>query len=168
MDKKQARTEITLMISDIKEHFDAAIDNDHIADLELDVIVHKIEKLYQKAIILKYVNAQKDIVKTVEPLVVADEVKSDVKPIATEKTHAVVDKQTDVKNYIGLNEKFQFIKHLFDNNSKEYDAAIHQLSEYTSYGDAETYLFSLKDSYKWNEEDSVVQNFYAIIKKAFK
>jgi len=56
MDKNQIRKDVIGLIENIKEHFDNALNQDHIPQLELETIVNKIEKLHQKAIILHYLN----------------------------------------------------------------------------------------------------------------
>lgn len=57
MDKKQIRKEIAILISSIKEHSDNIGDKEHIPQLELELILHKIERLYQKSIVFNHLNS---------------------------------------------------------------------------------------------------------------
>jgi len=56
MEKKQIRKEIAVLINSIKEHSDNIGDKEHIPQLELELILHKIEKLYQKSIVFNHLN----------------------------------------------------------------------------------------------------------------
>lgn len=56
MDKKSIRKEIATLINSIKEHSDNIGDKEHIPQLELELILHKIEKLYQKSIVFNHLN----------------------------------------------------------------------------------------------------------------
>lgn len=56
MDKYSIRKEIAALINSIKEHSDNIGDKEHIPQLELELILHKIEKLYQKSIVFNHLN----------------------------------------------------------------------------------------------------------------
>ncbi len=60
MDKKSIRKEIAALINSIKEHSDNIGDKQHIPQLELELILHKIEKLYQKSIVFNHLNSFPD------------------------------------------------------------------------------------------------------------
>jgi hypothetical protein len=57
MEKKQIRKEIAVLINSIKEHSDNIGEKEHIPQLELELILHKIEKLYQKSIVFNHLNS---------------------------------------------------------------------------------------------------------------
>lgn len=57
MDKSGIRKEIASLINSIKEHSDNIGDKEHIPQLELELILHKIEKLYQKSIVFNHLNS---------------------------------------------------------------------------------------------------------------
>lgn len=188
MDKNQIRKDIESLIANIKEHFDNALDHDHIPQLELETIVNKIEKLHQKAIILHFLNDKnhdntrehKTITANPEtigtPTVQTDLFGAAIspKPIvqAAQKTEKVTDKKADaiadIHTAIGINEKFQFINELFEGNANEYTAAVNQLNNYPSFTEAESYLNSIKEIYKWKEDDLLVEKFMSIIKRKLK
>jgi hypothetical protein len=56
MDKGSIRKEIAALINSIKDHSDSIGTRDQIPQLELELILHKIEKLYQKSIVFNYLN----------------------------------------------------------------------------------------------------------------
>ena len=56
MDKAHIRKEIAALINSIKEHSDNIGKVEHIPQLELELILHKIEKLYQKSIVFNHLN----------------------------------------------------------------------------------------------------------------
>ena len=83
MDKYSIRKEIAALINSIKEHSDNIGEKEHIPQLELELILHKIEKLYQKSIVLNHLNTfqGKPVTETSK-----FEVKQEIaKPIITEK-----------------------------------------------------------------------------------
>lgn len=57
MDKIHIRKEIAALINSIKEHSDNIGTAEHIPQLELELILHKIEKLYQKSIVFNHLNS---------------------------------------------------------------------------------------------------------------
>ena len=68
MDKLSIRKEIGSLINSIKEHSDNIGDKEHIPQLELELILHKIEKLYQKSIVYNHLNSLPDEDKAVRSL----------------------------------------------------------------------------------------------------
>ncbi|MGZ4034447.1 MAG: hypothetical protein ACXVPU_09270 [Bacteroidia bacterium] len=74
MDKSSIRKEIGSLINSIKEHSDNIGDKEHIPQLELELILHKIEKLYQKSIVYNYLHLLPDIKETAKPIEKKEEV----------------------------------------------------------------------------------------------
>ncbi len=92
MDKSNIRKEIAALINSIKEHSDNIGDNKHIPQLELELILHKIEKLYQKSIVFNHLNSmngesENQAVDYKQVEIPKVEVKQEtVKPVISEKT----------------------------------------------------------------------------------
>lgn len=61
MNKNQIRKEIAGLINSIKEHSDNIGEKEHIPQLELELILHKIEKLYQKSIVYNHLHSMPDV-----------------------------------------------------------------------------------------------------------
>ena len=94
MDKSNIRKEIAALINSIKEHSDNIGDNKHIPQLELELILHKIEKLYQKSIVFNHLNSEgngnqkSDNTQTSKPVVETPKVEikqETTKPIVSDK-----------------------------------------------------------------------------------
>ncbi len=179
MDKNQIRKDVISLIENIKSHFDNALNQDHIPQLELETIVNKIEKLHQKAIILHYLNDKhtehnlENIDTTTTPPVQTDLFGSSISPkTPTQKGIPSTEKKeipvNDIHTAIGINEKFQFINNLFEGNTNEYTAALNQLNNYTSFEEAEPYLNSINEIYKWKDKDPLVETFLTTIKRKLK
>jgi len=195
LDKNHIRKEIEELIGNIKAHFDNALDHDHIPELELKTIVHKIEKLHQQAIVLHYLvahnltshksasavniesatdqesdkNNKEEPVQTDlfgEPILPKQAPASNRKTDSSALENAV--RVEDIRELVGINEKFQFINELFEGILNEYNAAMNQLNNYPSYNDAEAYLNSVKAIYKWDDENPVVEKFFSIVRRKLK
>ncbi|MCW3083944.1 MAG: hypothetical protein JWP12_1310 [Bacteroidetes bacterium] len=68
MDKKQIRKEITTLINSIKEYSDSIRDKENIPQLELELLLHKVEKLHQKSIVLNYLNSVEEETAVTKPV----------------------------------------------------------------------------------------------------
>jgi len=87
MDKKHIRKEIATLINSIKEHSDSIGDKEHIPQLELELILHKIEKLYQKSIVFNHLNSVEEEAPVVKIIPPAEEKKMTPLPVVeTPKT----------------------------------------------------------------------------------
>lgn len=103
------------------------------------------------------------------------EVKSVNDMLKTEGTPSLNDRLSNAKSLdslksaIGLNQKFTFIKRLFDSNDNLFDEAIDKVDRMSSYDEA---IAHLKDTYAnhfhWNEEEETVEQLFSIISKRFK
>ncbi|MFH0893122.1 MAG: hypothetical protein V2A54_01700 [Bacteroidota bacterium] len=94
--------------------------------------------------------------------------------ISKEKTetslNSKVQKQPikDLKNAIGINEKFLFINELFDGNMHEYNDALNRIqTSCQTFSEAEEVLNNLKDHYHWNENKSSVSLFRNLVERRF-
>lgn len=197
--KKYVKKEIADLINSIKEHADALHEDKHIPQLELNVILDKIEKLYQKSIVFNYLNTLKDEIQVTtpenkelepiantEPLATLDlfstapepipikvelpSVAEEIKVVEEVKTQAEVTNSNlkDVRNFIGINEKFQFINELFHSSINEYNVAINQINSFEKESEIDYYLTKLKEVYKWDDENAQLASFAETIKKRFK
>jgi len=71
---------------------------------------------------------------------------------------------TDLTKAIGVNDKFLFIRELFDGNREHYHEAIQLLNEIPTFEEAQTYLH---ETFNWNWEDPVTKKFIELIKRKF-
>lgn len=81
--------------------------------------------------------------------------------ISLQKTYS------DIKTFIGLNDKFQFANELFDGNMHEYDVAIQQLNSSENIDAAKIYFNSLQNLYNWDLENETVKRLLSIVEKRY-
>lgn len=68
---------------------------------------------------------------------------------------------------IGINDKFRFIKELFEESTQEYTIAINQVNQIDEENEAIRYVDSLKDIYRWKDEDPCYSDFIQLIKQRY-
>jgi hypothetical protein len=74
----------------------------------------------------------------------------------------------DLRDAIGINDKFQFIQELFRGDRNMYDRSIKTINECTSMQEAEYWIErELKISHGWQDDDGLVKHFYSLVKKRF-
>lgn len=115
----------------------------------------------RKDIVAEEVIKQEEQIKTPE-IKIEKELQAPVELIATPELNHQVKKLE-----ITLNQKFQFINELFNQNSTEYGLAIDQLNECASWQDADNYLLSLKSVYNWKDANETYKRLRDITKKRF-
>ena len=74
---------------------------------------------------------------------------------------------TDLKSAIGLNEKFQFISHLFNGDAKKYNTAIDKLNACPTAEVAMKYVQEISDSNNWESYAPSAKSFLEIIERRF-
>lgn len=73
-------------------------------------------------------------------------------------------KVDDIRTLIGINDRFLFIRELFDGKNDEYNDVIDKVNKSLSFTDAYKYI---NDNKTWDMEDSIVQDFINICKRKF-
>ena len=76
-------------------------------------------------------------------------------------------KITDLKRSIAMNDRFIFIKELFNNDFDAYNRYINALNGCKSMEQAEQYLAQLKNQCEWDESNETVQHFLSLIGRKF-
>jgi len=160
------RKEITELIDNIKQHSDELTEKPHIPQLELELIVSKIEKLYKKSIVFNFEYSQPkkaetiitEVEKIIEPV---QEIKEDKKIISVGKN------SIDFKRLIGINQKFQFTSELFGGNASELTSAVEKINSAQNKDEALKIASELKVKFNWKEESSVVDDFVKLITQKF-
>lgn len=77
-------------------------------------------------------------------------------------------KQKDIRNSIGLNDKYLFLNELFNNDKEAYDIAISKINNIEHYDDAKQWIDQhLKQDMNWDINDSTVVTFYGLLEKHF-
>jgi hypothetical protein len=74
----------------------------------------------------------------------------------------------DLRQAIGINDKFQFIQELFRGDVDSYERSLKTINEMHSLQDAEYWIErELKIRQGWEDDNRVVRQFYALVKKRF-
>lgn len=89
-----------------------------------------------------------------------------------EKSETVADKIrlekiTDIKSAIGINDKFYFINRLFDGDVKFYNETVDKFNNFDSINDAKILLQLLINKYNWDFNDEAYKKFEEIVEKRF-
>ncbi len=228
--KNEIRKEIAALIDSIKKQSDHIGFTREIPQVELDLIIHQIERLYRRTVVFSYLNglpeeipAPEIVVETpvtpptpvpqvvakvetpvipvvetpvapktetpptpvVEPPIVA----SIETPITPEPVNVVEEKKPeislppkvetpkvetpasknfpDLKTLIGFNERIMFMRSLFATDASAYDEAIRQINACQSFTEADSFLGTLRNEYRWNSESEPVQIFLDTVKRRF-
>jgi len=179
MSSNSILSELEKMIADLERSYNRF--NENPSRLEIDLIKEKLRELY-------------DLMCKVEPGEVENaEVKSQNAEIETQKEEEVGLKENgvtlaekfmagddrtvaakitktviqDLKTAIRLNDKFVFIKELFNNNVLEYNEAVDQLNIAGSKDKAEIKLLALKEKYQWTVDTEPFLRFTEYIDKKY-
>lgn len=76
--------------------------------------------------------------------------------------------QKDFRTHIGFNDRYLFLNELFNNNKELFDNSISKINNATSYDLAKEWIDEeLAANLHWEQEDSTVETFYALIEKYF-
>ncbi len=81
MSKYQIRKEIAALINSIKEHSDNIGDSKYIPQLELESILHKIERLHERSIVFNYLNSLPEEMETEKPAEMEQEQEKTPEPV---------------------------------------------------------------------------------------
>jgi hypothetical protein len=74
----------------------------------------------------------------------------------------------DLHKALSINEKFQYINSLFMGDDVMFDRSIKTINNFTVQQEAEFWIRrELTLKLGWNEEDAIVQQFYALVKRRF-
>jgi hypothetical protein len=76
--------------------------------------------------------------------------------------------QRDIRQSIGINDKYQFISELFSNNKEAYEDAIQYINTCATFQQALSWLDEhAYKQYYWNEDGEALQSFYSILSSFF-
>ena len=71
----------------------------------------------------------------------------------------------DIKRGCSLNDRFLFHRELFNNNRNEMNNTLEHLNSLGSYEESEKYI---RDNFKWDFENQIVNDFLLVVRKGFK
>lgn len=94
----------------------------------------------------------------------ADKLSSPDNSIAARMTNARIN---DLRQAIGINDKFLLINELFEGNISYYNKAIDELNSFQSLNGAKTYLIELSVLHQWDVETAAVAKMEQLIERKF-
>ncbi len=72
--------------------------------------------------------------------------------------------KSPIEQLVGINDKYQFISELFNNNTELYETTIKEIGDFDSNQQAIDWLST---NFSWNKEDNTVQSFYSVINRYY-
>ncbi len=92
--------------------------------------------------------------------------------LTTTEKHAVVDSLqmsgiNDLREAIGINDKFLFINELFNGDLERYNKVIDELNGFSGLSGAQTYLTELQVQYQWAENGPAYQKLNVLLERKF-
>ncbi|MGZ3866031.1 MAG: hypothetical protein ACXVNR_06175 [Bacteroidia bacterium] len=178
-----------LILNQLKEA--AAKAKGYIAQLEADELfshdeteefLKQVEKMYRNLSVYEHLlkstelagdlNVHLKIMQTVTNIESNEAAEKIVEPVVELKQEAPVEVKKEegaiLKTIeLSINNKFRVANELFAQSQVELQAALQQLNTMTNQEDASRYLDSLKQIYKWKDENPQVKSFYALVQKRF-
>ncbi len=110
---------------------------------------------------------------TVENTMTSEDSKTIADTISEQiKEESVADKLnktaiSDLKEAIGINEKFFFINELFDGNMGDYNKAVDTLNNFSGKDEAMAHLNELKTKYQWDENNEALKQLSELINRRY-
>jgi len=74
----------------------------------------------------------------------------------------------DVRSFIGINDKYQFMNELFSNNKTAYETTLDKINFCSTLDEAEQWITNeARGQYNWSEDDETYQSLLTTVKKYF-
>ncbi len=73
----------------------------------------------------------------------------------------------DLREAIGINDKFLFINELFNGDLERYNKVIDELNSFSGFLGAQTYLTELQVQYQWDENATAYQKLSNLLERKF-
>jgi hypothetical protein len=165
----------------LKKYFIQLENEQHLTAVEAEQMLEHIEKIYRNLCVYTHslktheltgdLQVHMKIMQTVSGMennVAAEKIIEPVSEIKEEeKTAPLSDSAILRKIELSINNKFRIANELFNQNQLEFNAAFQQLNSMNTSEEAMRYLESLRQVYKWKDENPLVKNFYALVQKRF-
>ncbi len=185
MNKNEIRKEIAELIDSIKQHSDEIGTQKRIPQIELELILSKIKRLYERSIVFNYLNTVDEA--NEEQVIIPRPFIKDTEPAPQPELEDVVEvfsipappisehpfpstsgtPKKDIKKLVGLNEKFQFTKELFGNDAAQYNSALDRINASDDKASLTVVLNELASERGWQPENKTADAFRRIAERIF-
>jgi len=157
MDKKLLLEIISDGIKELNRLSTDYLNNDPSKE-EIQIAIEKTELILKEFNLLKSKSQNNNATTFVKPI----EIKEEGIPIKESQIqNTIIDK--DIRDYIGINDKFLFIRELFDGNNNAYNETLETINTTNNIEDL-NHLISKKE---WDSDNESTKLFCALINKKF-
>ena len=106
-----------------------------------------------------------DLFSTAPPETLGDTLKPSGKPALADSLQ--MNSVNDLREAIGINDKFLFINELFNGDLQRYNKVIDELNSFSGLLGAQTYLTELQVQYQWDENGTAYQKLNMVLERKF-
>ncbi len=183
---KISQIDLDIMLSNIRQLYEKYYELNKINNCETPVLNKNI-KIEEQVAFYKHTKKEtvridnnkikKEKISHITKTIIADKFKDKKESINEKIAQTKTDKSigskmqhnhiTDLKAVIGINEKFLFIKELFNGNMQEYNKTVNKLNDCKSHKETNNHINTLIKKYKWNNESEPVKRFNELLKRKF-
>ena len=163
-----------------KKYFQQLESDEHLTAGEVHELLNHVEKLYRNLAVYAYCMRSHELTGDLAVHLKIMQAVSDENNVAAETAVELAEEGADGKSSdplketimlrkieLSINNKFRIANELFNQNQLEFNAAFHQLNSINTFEEAMRYMESLKQVYKWKDDNPLVKNFYALVQKRF-
>ncbi|MEN9963254.1 MAG: hypothetical protein RL582_349 [Bacteroidota bacterium] len=145
-------------------HQTQSTETNEISDTRKEVDALPIE---EKESVVEQVNSTVNVEPKANPVVA--EINDSLKSVKKEVSDVLKDTPIkDLKKGIGINDRFLFINDLFKGDESMYERSIKTINGFSIFPEAEYWIRrELKTKLGWNDQDDVVRQFDALVKRRF-
>jgi len=178
MDRSIIKKDIAVLVKTINEQFAAIEKAENFSQQQTALLVHHVEQLHKKVIMLEYANAETPVVET------KTEETQKVKPVETivNSTPPVTEKivkeevvipeiktpaAKGIKMVIGINDKFEFINELFKGSAADYEASLQLLNNSENRELAVKAFNELQKKYNWQQDNETADRLLEMVERRF-
>ncbi|MBV6460781.1 MAG: hypothetical protein HJHJAOHD_00896 [Flavobacteriales bacterium] len=199
-DVAKIRKELTNLVDKLKEQSDNVSNMEHVPSLEINVMMARVNRLYEKAVLYKHILIAEENLKeqiSAQPLSINEPIAPVVEtlvdtPAPTAKVEntslsstqslksetnipekrksSILDGTpiSNIKKYLGINERYLFANELFKGKMEDLMNAIDEIENQSSFENAQG-LIKTKwaNSHQWDEDNAQVISFYKIVERRF-
>lgn len=163
-----------------KKYFQQLENEEHLTATEVQELLSHVEKLYRNLAVYAHCLHSHELTGDLAVHMKIMQTVSEEHNVVTEKVVELTEETGDGKSSdparetvilrkieLSINNRFRIANELFNQNQLEFNAAFQQLNSINTLEEAMRYMESLKQVYKWKDDNPLVKNFYALVQKRF-
>lgn len=171
----------------VEKHLSQLQQDEPLTQAETEQFLYDVEKLYRNLAVYAHVlktqgnlqvhlkimqNAPLPEEPVAAEKMVQPPVPTPAQPVVAEQVEpapvAVLEENTAFKKIeVSINDRFRIINELFAQSQSEFQAALQQLNSIHTLDESLFYLDSLKQIYKWKDDNQLVKTLYSLVNRRF-